>query len=147
MIPTDPDQLLDHFHLVVFVFLAVGIVANGVLALVFFRKTKKRYSSYVRSEGVVAAITKVRNGDGVELIYPVVKFALGSLESEFKNPYGRSPWNIKPDDRVPVIYDPAKPETAEIEDRWVQYFVPLFFALGCLSAIFAIVAFLFYRRF
>ena len=134
-------SLLHHIphllHLGVYTFLFLCAVLNGLIALALYARARSKYRGYLKADGVVSEIAKEKRDDG-EMLFPVIRFRSPAKEYEVKSGLGRSSWNIKPGAAVPVIYNPANPLEAEIENRFIQYLLPLFFAAGSVLSLIVI---------
>ena len=117
--------------------LLLTAVADAIAAFIFYNKAQKKYENYLQTEGVVSGIVKKRNSKGHELIYPVLKFSIGSHEYETENSYGKAPWNIPQGKQVSIIYNQENPNEAEIESKFMQNLLPIMFTAG---AVFALIA-------
>jgi hypothetical protein len=77
---------------------------------------------------------KFENGSRGKLVYPILKFQLGGKEYETRNQYGKSPWNIQRGTEVDIVYDMDDPNRAEIENKLLQFLLPIMAAAGAVMA-------------
>jgi hypothetical protein len=134
---SEPNQIQPAFHLGATGLAALGAVLNGLIALIFYRRSKGRYGSYLKTDGIVSGLVQENSGEG-PIIFPVIRYSVEGTAYEVKNSYGKSSWDIKPGDAVQVAYHPANPVVAEIHSLFMQYLLPLFFSAGCLLALITI---------
>lgn len=112
-----------------------GALMDAICAFIFYIKTKKKYENYLQTEGVISGIIKKKNSKGSELIYPILKFSIGSKGYETENGYGKAPWNIEQGQQVTIIYNQENPNEAEIENKLMQYLLPIIFTTGAFFAL------------
>ena len=116
--------------------ISIGCLVAGVRALIMQRR--QRETSTLTS-GVVVALQKQVINPGTSGIYcPTIEFTTASGETiRFESSYGTMPASHKVGQVVKVLYDPKKPDSAEIDSGLSNWLVP-----GCLI-VFAIGAFFF----
>jgi hypothetical protein len=116
--------------------ISIGCLVAGVRALIMQRR--QRETSTLTS-GVVVALQKQVINPGTSGIYcPTIEFTTASGETiRFQSSYGTMPASHKVGQVVKVLYDPKKPDSAEIDSGLSNWLVP-----GCLI-VFAIGAFFF----
>ena len=116
--------------------ISIGCLVAGVRALIM--QHRQRETSTLTS-GVVVALQKQVINPGSSGVYcPTIEFTTTSGETiRFESSYGTMPASHKVGQVVKVLYDPKKPDSAEIDSGLSNWFVP-----GCLI-IFAIGAFFF----
>jgi len=108
---------------------AFTLVGLAMLTGAFYayKSTKTFLETATRTEGTVIELIRSRS-DGSDTYKPVVHFVDQEGKSiEFSSSTSSNPPSYSVDERVGVLYDPAKPEHAEIDD---------FFSLWGISAIF-----------
>jgi hypothetical protein len=116
--------------------ISIGCFIAGVRALIMQRR--RREGSKLAS-GVVVALQKQIFNPGTSGVFcPTIEFTTASGEIvRFESSYGTMPASHKVGQVVKVLYDPKKPDSAEIDSGLSNWLVP-----GCLM-IFAIGAFFF----
>jgi hypothetical protein len=116
--------------------ISIGCLVAGVRALITQRR--QREASMLASGVVVALQKQVLNPGSSGVYCPTIEFTTTSGEIvRFESSYGTMPASHKVGQVVKILYDPKKPNTAEIDSGLSNWFVP-----GCLI-VFAIGAFLF----
>ena len=106
--------------------LLAGALVTGFIAARF-------HVSAERAQGTVVGNTYISRSDRGGSYHPQVEFSTpDGQHHKFVGSMGSSPAAFIDGDRVPVLYDPKKPEQAAI-DTWFQlYSVPLIcFVMGC----------------
>ena len=111
-------------------FFFLGALMDAICAFIFYIKTQKKYENYLQTEAVISGIIKKKNRKGRELIYPTLKFSIGDKEYETENSYGKAPWHIEQGQPVTIIYKQENPNKAEIENKLMQYILPLTLTAG-----------------
>src|SRR6266511_5226010 len=94
--------------------LLAGLLLLGLALALYFRQ--RRFLRRAReATGVVVTLTQ-SPGEGGTLTHPVVEFHTADGEvREFESPVGQSPPAYRVGQRVPVLYDPDRPEAAAIQ--------------------------------
>lgn len=116
--------------------ISIGCLIGGIRALVILRSRRETSTA---TSGVVVGLQKQVFNPGTSGVYcPTVEFTTASGERvQFQSSFGTMPASHKVGQTVKVLYDPHKPDAAEIDSGLSNWFVP-----GCLAA-FAIGAFVF----
>src|ERR1035437_3512229 len=107
------------------VFFAIGVAAQGV-ALLLARRPIRLLRAGACARGTVLGIEEERSStgrSGAKMFYfPIVGFTTGQGEQiQFRSRVGRG--RVLPKgSKVPVIYDPAKPDDAELRTFMTMWF-------------------------
>jgi hypothetical protein len=122
-------------RLVILIMGTCGLVLLGA-GLFFFGQTRGMLGRSLRAEGVVVRVEQDR------AFVPVVEFTTEAGERvEFWNPVGSSTPTYAPGDQVPVLYDPQRPEHAQITSFLSLWLAPL--VLGSIGAVMLFLSLLF----
>jgi hypothetical protein len=111
------------------VFVCVG--AGILMSEVSFGRTARK------AEGVVVElIARTSRGKTRSTVYaPAVEFQANGKTVKFVNATASSPPEHEVGERVPVLFDPARPENATIDTWMSRFFLPtIFLILGSLFA-------------
>ncbi len=93
--------------------LLAGLLLLGA-ALYLYLRQRQFLRRAREATGVVVALTQ-SPGEGGSLQHPVVEFQTANGEVvEFESPVGQNPPAYQVGQRVPVLYDPGRPEAATI---------------------------------
>ena len=114
----------DGFKIAFCAILAFTALLDAVVAVFFYIKAKNKYEKYLSVDGTVVRV-ETEHGSKGPLVYPILRFKLGEKEYETKNAYGRNPWNIAPGTSVRIIYNMDEPNQAEIENKILQFLLPI----------------------
>ncbi len=127
--------------------ISIGCLIGGIRALVLLRRRRETSTS---ATGIVVGLQKQVINPGTSGIYcPTVEFTTASGETvQFQSSFGSMPASHKVGQAVKVLYDPHKPDAAEIDSGLSNWFVPgclMIFALGAFffSLMFLVLFFLF----
>lgn len=102
--------------------LGVGFLLGGLL--VFVARWEK-WRLYQKTSGKVVDIVSESITPGNPYYYPVVEFRTPNGKTvRFKSQAGSYPKHPSKGETVRVMFDPAHPGDAEIEDAWTKWFVP-----------------------
>lgn len=117
------------------IFLAVaGLVVLGV-SLWLYQSTSRFIADASRAPGVVIDIERSRSSDNSSTYYPVVRFtSADGVERTFVPSWGSSSPRYQRGQAVQILYTPARPEEAEIEDFVSLWLLPL--VLGLVGGVF-----------
>ena len=126
--------------------ISIGCLVAGVRALIMQRRQRE---ASISASGVVVALQRQVINPGTSGIYcPTVEFTTASgAKIRFESSYGTMPASHKVGQAVKVLYDPKKPDSAEIDSELSNWLVPgclLIFAIGaCFFSIMFLGLFLF----
>ena len=102
--------------------IGVGFLLGGLI--VFIARWEK-WSEYQKTTGKVVDIVSESVTPGNPYYFPVVEFrAPNGKTVRFKSQVGSYPKHPSKGENVRVMFDPARPGNAEIEDAWTKWFVP-----------------------
>jgi hypothetical protein len=111
------------------VLVALGLVSLAVIA--YQGQTRQR-EQRVDAQGEVISLVRRRSRKVGEIgvFCPIVKFWTPSgQEIQFESQFGTLPASHKVGQTVPVLYEPANPQNAEISSAMTKWLVPLSFGL------------------
>ena len=131
------------FKIVFCAVLAFTAVLDAVAAVFFYIKAKNKYEKYLSVDGTVVRV-ETEHGSRGALVYPILKFKLGEREYETKNAYGKNPWNISPETSVRIVYNMDEPNQAEIENKFLQFLLPILAGASAVMALAVTVAMWFF---
>jgi hypothetical protein len=123
-----------------YVLLPVGVLMlAGAIYLAF--DTRAWLARAVEAPGTVIEMVRVRNSDsGGYMFAPLVRFATAEGKTiEFQSTVHTNPPAYHAGERVTVLYDPAKPNSAAISGWFSIWAVP--FILGIVGAGFVVFGF------
>lgn len=105
----------------IFVCVGAGILMNE---LAFGRTAQK-------AEGVVVdLVSRTTTGKRRSTVYaPAVEFPVNGKTVRFVSSTASSPPEHEVGERVPVLYDPSRPENAEIDTWMARFFLPTVFLI------------------
>ncbi|HUI56914.1 MAG TPA: DUF3592 domain-containing protein [Bryobacteraceae bacterium] len=117
----------------VFLFVGLGLLAGGVLAI---QHTRHFVRNAVLAQGVVTE--NVRPGGGRAVYYPRVRFrTAGGRQISFLSSGGSNPPAYRVGESVTVLYDPQDPYNVSIRSFWNVWVLP--FILCSLGVFFFLV--------
>lgn len=121
----------------IFAVVGVALVAGSALGFVYQRV---RFASWTATQGVVAGHRPrrtIRNGRHRTMYHPLVRFHAGGREWLHESPLSHSSPGREEGAHVALLYDPANPESACIDELVAKHFVPML--LGAIGSIFTLV--------
>ena len=123
-------------------FALLGIVLGTIGGLLGYN-THKFVQNAERTEGTVVAIGERRNSEGDRVKYPVIEFTdQQGGQHEFKASSGSSSSGYSVGNKVQILYDRERPDSASL-DNWLDlYFGPLVLVILAAGSLFFAVAFL-----
>ncbi len=130
------------------VFLVIGtaVLIAGIAAVV---KQKRKSAQGTPATGTVVNLVKKPFSPGSAGVYcPVVQFFTNTgQQTQFESDFGTMPASHRVGQTVAVRYDPANPQTAEVDSATANWFVPgctivmgvVFLAMGLVFMVIGIV--------
>jgi hypothetical protein len=116
-----------HFGLIFqSIFLGIGLLVLGI-AIYLTWSTHAWLGRSVQATGVVVENVRMQNRQTGELMFaPLVRFQTADGRTiEFQSSLRTNPPAYSPGQRVTVLYDPAKPVSAEIASLFSIWFAPI----------------------
>ncbi len=113
---------------VLFVLIGVAVLIGGVVAAV--KQALKSGRGVAATGTVVDLVSRVFNPGSAGVYCPVVEFTTAAGQPvRFESQFGTMPAGHRVGQSIPVRYDPADPQKAEVDSATANWFVP-----GCTSA-------------
>jgi hypothetical protein len=115
------------------VLMGLGLVS---LAIIAYQGQTRQREGRVPAQGEVIALVRRRSREvgGSGVFCPIVKFrTTAGQQIQFESQFGTSPASHKVGQMVPVLYEPASPQNAEISSVMTKWLVPL--AIGLVGLI------------
>jgi len=123
----DADKI---FQLLSGILLLTAIVTL-VMAVVAWRRSADRHANWLKTNGEVIEVED-DDRDGSIYKVPVIAFQDShGARHIFKSDFTRTNWDISTGDILPIIYDGANPQAAEVKGLLSQWLLPV--ALGTAS--------------
>jgi hypothetical protein len=116
-----------HFGLIFqSIFLGIGLVVLAI-AVYLTWSTHAWLGRSVQASGVVVEVVRIQNRQTGELMFaPLVRFQTADGRSiEFQSSLRTNPPSYSPGESVTVLYDPARPVSAEIANLFSIWFAPM----------------------
>jgi len=122
--------------------LIFGLIGSALAfgAFVAFVLQRVRFASWTSTQGVIAGHRvrhTRRNGRTRTMHHPIVRFQAAGREWLYESPLSKSSPERAEGSTVAVLYDPADPESACIDEFLEKHFVPML--LGTIGVVFSIV--------
>ena len=108
---------------VLFVLIGIAVLIGGIVGAV--KQVRKSGRGVEATGTVVDLVKRIFNPGGAGVYCPVVDFTTASGQTvRFESQFGTMPASHRVGQSIPVRYDPAEPQKAEVDSATANWFVP-----------------------